>query len=116
MKLKRNNPQASTYAAVRHYLKAIEAAGTDEAVAVNKKMREMPVEFFGRAARIRTDGRVIYDLALYQVKTPAESRYPWDYYKKIADLPGGTTFRSETAGGCPLVAGANTSASGGTRR
>jgi branched-chain amino acid transport system substrate-binding protein len=107
--------QASTYAAVRHYLRAIESAGTDEAIAVNKKMREMPVEFFGRSGRIRTDGRVIYDLALYQVKTPAESRYPWDYYKKIADMPGETTFRSETAGGCPLVAGANTRASEGQR-
>jgi branched-chain amino acid transport system substrate-binding protein len=68
-------------------------------------MREMPVEFFGRSGRVRTDGRVIYDLALYEVKTPAESRYPWDYYKKIADLPGETTFRSETAGGCPLDGG-----------
>jgi branched-chain amino acid transport system substrate-binding protein len=98
--------QASTYAAVKHYLNAIQASGTDEALAVNKKMRELPVDFFGRNGRIRTDGRVVYDLALYQVKTPAESRYPWDYYKKLAELPGETTFRPENAGGCPLVEGA----------
>jgi branched-chain amino acid transport system substrate-binding protein len=46
---------------------------------------------------------VIYDLALYQVKKPSESRYPWDYYKKVAELPGETSFRDENAGGCKLV-------------
>lgn len=107
--------QASTYAAVKHYLKAIEASGTDEALAVNKKMRELPVDFFGRSGRVRTDGRVVYDLALYQVKTPAESRYPWDYYKKLAELPGETTFRPENAGGCPLVEGAKAGASAGAK-
>jgi branched-chain amino acid transport system substrate-binding protein len=96
--------QAATYASVRHYLKAVEMAGTDEAIVVNAQMRKMPVDFFGRTARIRADGRVIYDLFLYKVKAPAESRYPWDYYTKIASIKGGDAFRKETEGGCRLVA------------
>jgi branched-chain amino acid transport system substrate-binding protein len=95
--------QAATYASVRHYLKAVDAGGTDDPIMVNEEMRKLPVDFFGRPAHIRRDGRVIYDLALYQVKTPAESRYPWDYYKKVAELPGETSFRDESAGGCKLV-------------
>ena len=92
--------QAATYAAVRHYLKAIEAGGTDEARAVNIQMRKMPVDFFGRPAHIRQDGRVVYDLALYRVKTPSASRYPWDYYEKISVIPGETAFRPESEGAC----------------
>ena len=94
--------QAATYAAVRHYLKAVEASGTDDALRVNAKMRELAVDFFGRKARIRPDGRVIYDLAVYQVKKPSESKAPWDYYKKVIELDGEKAFRSETAGGCNL--------------
>jgi branched-chain amino acid transport system substrate-binding protein len=95
--------QAATYASVRHYLKAIEAAGTDEAKAVNAQMRRMPVDFFGRPAHIRADGRVIYDLSLYRVKAPSASRYPWDYYEKISIIPGDKAFRPEGEGGCKLT-------------
>lgn len=94
--------QAATYAAVRHYLKAVQSAGTDEAKAVNAEMRRLAVDFFGRAARIRADGRVIYDLSLYRVKSPAASRYPWDYYEKISTIPGDSAFRPEGEGGCNL--------------
>jgi len=94
--------QAATYAAVRHYLKAIEAGGTDEAKAVNIQMRKMPVDFFGRPAHIRQDGRVVYDLSLYRVKTPSASHYPWDYYEKISVIPGETAFRPESDGACKL--------------
>jgi branched-chain amino acid transport system substrate-binding protein len=94
--------QAATYAAVLHYLKAVQAGGTDEAKAVNAEMRKLPVDFFGRPARIRKDGRVIYDLTLYRVKAPEASKYPWDYYEKISDIPGDTAFRPEDAGGCKL--------------
>jgi branched-chain amino acid transport system substrate-binding protein len=94
--------QAATYAAVRHYLKAIEAGGTDEARAVNIQMRKMPVDFFGRPAHIRQDGRVVYDLSLYRVKTPSASRYPWDYYEKISVIPGETAFRPESDGACKV--------------
>jgi branched-chain amino acid transport system substrate-binding protein len=95
--------QAATYAAVRHYLKAIEASSTDEARAVNAQMRKMPVDFFGRPAHIRADGRVIYDLSLYRVKAPSASRYPWDYYEKISVIPGDKAFRPENEGGCKLT-------------
>ncbi len=94
--------QAATYASVRHYLKAIEAAGTDDAKVVNAQMRKMPVDFFGGPARIRPDGRVIYDLSLYRVKAPDASKYPWDYYEKIATIPGDKAFRPEGEGGCKL--------------
>lgn len=94
--------QAATYASVRHYLKAVEASGTDEAKAVNAEMRKLPVDFFGRPAHIRKDGRVIYDLSLYRVKKPEASKSPWDYYEKIATIPGDKAFRPEGAGGCKL--------------
>jgi branched-chain amino acid transport system substrate-binding protein len=95
--------QAATYASVTHYLKAVDAAGTLDAPAVNAKMREMPVDFFGRAGTIRADGQVVYDLTLYQVKSPAESQYPWDYYKKVRDIPAARAFRPAADGGCPLA-------------
>src|ERR1700754_414582 len=94
--------QAATYAAVRHYLKAIEVGGTDEAKAVNIQMRKMPVDFFGSPGHIRKDGRVIYYLSLYRVKARSASHYPWDYYEKISVIPGETAFRPEGAGGCKL--------------
>jgi branched-chain amino acid transport system substrate-binding protein len=59
---------------------------------------------------------VIYDLALYQVKKPSESRYPWDYYKKDEELPGETSFRDERAGGCKLVESAGSKTDQGAQR
>ncbi|MDB5604472.1 MAG: putative branched-chain amino transporter, periplasmic binding protein [Bradyrhizobium sp.] len=94
--------QAATYASVHHYLRAIEAAGTDEAKAVNAEMRKLPVDFFGRPAHIRSDGRVVYDLSLYRVKAPSASRYAWDYYEKISVIPGDKAFRPESDGACNL--------------
>ncbi len=95
--------QAATYAAVRHYLKAIEKTKSDDALLLNQTMRAMPVDFFGRPAHIRPDGRVIYDLGLYQVKTPAESNKPWDYYKRLETISGDTAFRKPGEGGCSLT-------------
>ena len=95
--------QAATYASVRHYLAAVAAAGTTEARAVNAEMRTLPIDFFGRPATIRPDGQVAYDLTLYQVKSPAESQYPWDYLKKVRDIPAARAFRPVAEGGCPLV-------------
>jgi branched-chain amino acid transport system substrate-binding protein len=95
--------QAATYASILHYLKAADAAGSVEGVAVNAEMRAMPVDFFGRAGSIRPDGQVIHDLTLYQVKSPAESQYPWDYYKKVRDIPAATAFRPLAESGCPLA-------------
>jgi branched-chain amino acid transport system substrate-binding protein len=97
--------QASTYSAVRHYLGAIASAGTDEARAVMAKMRQTPVnDFYVRNGRLREDGRLVHDMYFAQVKTPAESSGPWDYYKILAVIPGDQAFRALADGGCPLVA------------
>jgi branched-chain amino acid transport system substrate-binding protein len=98
-------PQASVYSAVRHYISAIKAAGTDEAKAVMAKMRETPVnDFYVKNARLREDGRLVHEMYFAQVKTPSESTKPWDYYKILATIPGDQAFRALADGGCPLVA------------
>jgi branched-chain amino acid transport system substrate-binding protein len=66
-------------------------------------MREMPVDYFGRAASIRADGRVLYDLTMYRVKSPAESKYPWDYYTAVRTIAGKEVFRPPSEGGCSLA-------------
>ena len=96
--------QASVYSAIRHYLKAIAAAGTDEAKAVMAKMREIPVnDFYVRNGRLREDGRLVHDMYFAQVKKPAELKEPWDDYKILGTIPGATAFRSLEQGGCPLA-------------
>jgi branched-chain amino acid transport system substrate-binding protein len=92
----------STYAAVMHYLQAVKAAGTDEAVAVNRKMRELPVDFFGQKSTMYPNGRVAYDMGLYQVKSPAESKAPWDYYKQLRTVPAAEAFPKGGYGECKL--------------
>jgi len=72
-------------------VKAIEAAGTDEPLAVNKALRALPVDYFGPAS-VRADGRVLYELTLYRVKSPAESKYPWDYYAPVRTIPSDEAF------------------------
>jgi branched-chain amino acid transport system substrate-binding protein len=97
--------QAGTYGAVMHYLKAVKAAGTDEAKAVLAQMKKMPInDFMTRNGSIRADGRVIRDMYLMQVKTPEESKGEWDLAKIIATVPGDEAFRPLNEGGCPLVA------------
>jgi branched-chain amino acid transport system substrate-binding protein len=83
---------AAVYTAVSHYLTAIDHAGTDDAVTVNKVMRQIPVDYFGRPATVRADGRVLYDLTLYRVKTPSQSKYPWDYYAPVKTIPKEDAF------------------------
>jgi branched-chain amino acid transport system substrate-binding protein len=98
-------PQAAVYSAVRHYIGSIAAAGTDEAKAVMAKMREIPVnDFYVRDGHVRADGRLVHDMYFAQVKTPAESTKPWDYYKILGVIPGDQAFRPLAEGGCPLVA------------
>ena len=95
--------QAGVYSAVTAYLNAIKETGTDEPLKVAAKMREKPVEdFFARNGRLREDNLMVHDLWLVQVKTPAESKYPWDYYKILARISGEDAFGPpDTA--CPLV-------------
>ena len=95
---------AGVYSAVRHYLRATQAAGTDDAVTVAAKMREMPVEdFFAKGGRIRADGRLVHDMYLVQVKQPAQSRQAWDYYDILSTIPGAKAFRPLDESVCPLV-------------
>ena len=96
--------QAAVYSAIRHYLRAIEAAGTDETRSVMAKMQEIPVnDFFATNGKVRKDGRLVHDMYFVQVKTPAESKEPWDDYSILSVIPGTVAFRSLEDGGCPLV-------------
>ena len=58
---------------------------------------------FAKNGKIRIDGRMVHDMYVYQVKKPSESKYPWDYYKLVAVIPGDKAFRALDKGGCPLV-------------
>ena len=92
------------YSGMRNFLKAIEAAGTDEAMAVAARMRAMPVDdMFARGGRVREDGRHVHDMYLVEVKRPEEAHGPWDLYRILATVPGDQAFRPLADGGCPLV-------------
>jgi len=95
---------AGTYSAVMTYLKAVKAAGTDDAAVVMKKMKETPInDFFAKNGKIREDGRMVHDMYLVQVKKPAESKEPWDYYNIKAVIPGNEAYQSLALSRCPLV-------------
>ncbi len=94
--------QAGVYVSVMHYLGAVKAAGTTDASVVAKMMRQLPVERFGAKASVRSDGRVTYDIGVYEVVSPEESKAPWDFYRKIATVPADQAFRALDAGGCNL--------------
>lgn len=94
--------QAGVYSAVFAYLKAIKETETDDPLKVAKKMREKPIDdFFVRNGKLREDGLMIHDLMLMQVKSPSESKYPWDYYKILARIPGEEAFGPPDPA-CPL--------------
>jgi branched-chain amino acid transport system substrate-binding protein len=92
--------QAGVYTGVLHFLKAAKSAGSDDAAIVNAEMRKLPVDKFGTPAVLQQNGRVAYDLGVYRVKSPAESKAPWDYYQRIATVPAATAFRSAADSGC----------------
>lgn len=94
---------ASVYTSVAHYLKAVKAADTLDADAVAAQMRAMPVDYFGHSGTVRQDGRVVYPLTLYEVKSPAESKQPWDYLKPLREITAAEAFRPMSEGGCSLV-------------
>ena len=96
--------QAGVYSSVRHYLKSVAAAKTDDSKVVAKKMRELPIsDPVMRNASIRPDGRVIHDMYLFQVKAPNESKGPWDYYKTVSTIPANVAFKPLSQSSCPLV-------------
>ena len=99
-----NSLQAGVYSSVTHYLQAVASAGTDATDPVMNAMRAAPIDdFFAHGGRIRGDGLMVHDMHLYQVKTPAESKYPWDYYKLVATIPGNQAFAPLSQSKCPLV-------------
>jgi branched-chain amino acid transport system substrate-binding protein len=95
---------AGVYSAVLHYLKAVEAAKTDDGTRVISQMKSMPTDdpLFGKGS-IRQDGRKLHPAYLVEVKKPSESKGPWDYHKVRATIPADQAFRPMNQGDCPLV-------------
>ena len=95
--------QAGVYSSVMHYLKAVEAAKTDDGSKVINQMKAMPTDdvLFGKGT-IRKDGRKLHPAYLVEVKKPSESKGPYDYYKVRATIPANEAFRPEKDGGCNL--------------
>jgi branched-chain amino acid transport system substrate-binding protein len=94
---------AGTYSSTLSYLKAVKAAGTKDSAAVAKKLKELPVDDAFAQGKVQENGRMVHDMYLFEVKTPAESKKPWDYYKQLAVVPGDQAFPSAKDSGCPLT-------------
>lgn len=94
---------AADYSAARHYLEAVKSIGTDDADKVMVRMKATKVnDMFATNGVIRPDGRMVHDMYLLQVKTPAESKYPWDYFKVVQTIPGDQVFMSKAESTCAL--------------
>lgn len=99
---------AGVYGAVRHYLKAVARAGTDDADQVAAAMRSIPIEdVFSEDAVIREDGRITRTMYLVRVKKPSDSKHPWDYFEILRKIPPEETVWPLSASKCPLVGNAN---------
>ena len=96
--------QAGVYSSVLHYLKAVKAAGTTDAAAVIKVMKDTPInDMFAKNGKIRDDGRMVHDMYLFEVKKPSESKGRWDYYKLVGTVSGNDAFQPLEQSRCPLV-------------
>jgi branched-chain amino acid transport system substrate-binding protein len=96
--------QAGVYSAVTTYLKAVQAAGTDNSDAVMAQMKKMKInDMFTKNGYIRADGRMVHDMYLMQVKKPSESKYPWDYFTVKATIPAEEAFLPLAKSQCSLV-------------
>ncbi len=96
--------QAGVYSSLMHYFSAVEKAGTDDSAAVMAAMKSMPInDMFAKNGYIRDDGRMVHDMYLVQVKKPAESKGPWDYYKVLRTIPGDEAYMSLDSSTCKLV-------------
>ena len=99
-----NMIQAGTYSATLSYLKAVKAAGTKETEAVTKKLQELPInDAFAQGGKVLQNGRMVHDVYLFEVKKPADSKKPWDYYKLLATVSGDKAFLSAKDSGCPAT-------------
>ncbi|MCM2321431.1 MAG: ABC transporter substrate-binding protein [Pseudomonas sp.] len=96
--------QAGVYSATMHYLNAVKATGSDDTTTVRAKMAATPInDMFAKGGQIREDGRMVHDMYLVQVKTPAESKGEWDLYKIVSTIPGEQAFRPLAESQCKLV-------------
>jgi len=89
---------------VTHYLAAVKSAGTDDTAAVNKAMRETPInDFMTKNGSIRPDGRVMRQMYVFEVKKPEESKGEWDLYKQVAEIAPDKAFAPPDPAACPLA-------------
>ena len=99
-----NSLQAGVYSSTIHYLQAVAKAGTDASDPVMQAMRAAPIDdFFVHNGHIRADGLMVHAMQLFRVKTPAESKYAWDYYQPVTTIPGDQAFEPLNRSKCPLV-------------
>ena len=95
--------QAGAYSATLTYLKAVKAVGTTDSDKVMAQLKKMKIsDMFTRSGYVRADGAMIHDMYVMQVKSPQESKYPWDYYKLVKTMNGEEAFGPIT-GLCPLA-------------
>jgi branched-chain amino acid transport system substrate-binding protein len=93
--------QAADYSAATNYLNAVKAVGTDDADKVMAHLKKTKInDMFAKNGEIRPDGRMVHDMYLMQVKKPSESKYPWDYYKLIATIPGNQAYLTKAETKC----------------
>jgi branched-chain amino acid transport system substrate-binding protein len=96
-----NDMQAGVYSSLIHYFKAVEASRSDHGPTVVKKMRQLPIkDAIVRNATLRSDGRMVHDVFLMQVKKPAEIVEPWDYLRVLKTIPGDQAFKPQGESGC----------------
>lgn len=96
--------QAGQYSAVLNYLRAVEKSGSDKVTDVIDTLQNMPIhDAFARNATLRKDGKLLHDLYLVSVKSPAESKEPWDYYNIVKTVPGEQAFMPLSESQCPLL-------------
>ena len=96
--------QAADYSAATNYLKAVQAAGTDDGDAVMQQLRSMKInDFYSKNGSVRGDGRMVHDMYLMQVKKPGESKEAWDYLTVVATVPGEQAFTTPAESKCPAM-------------
>jgi branched-chain amino acid transport system substrate-binding protein len=93
--------QAADYSAALQYLQAVKAVNSTDSDKVMAQLRKTKFnDVFQKNGYLRADGRVVHDMYLYQVKTPAESKYPWDYYKLVQTIPGEQAWTTKAESKC----------------
>jgi len=95
--------QAADYSATMNYLAAVKALKTDDGDKVMAHLKKTKInDMFAKNGEIRPDGRMVHDMYLMEVKTPAESKYPWDYYKIVQTIPGAQAYTTKAETKCSL--------------